>query len=703
VLGSREAEETNLTYLKTGGLPPALIMVQGGMMAEEAKKSITEQFSPGHKMRAAIVEVASTEGSMDKPGSVKVSVERFGSENMKDSMFEGYDANCKERVLHCFRIPPLFVGNAADHNFACYDDQTETLTDAGWIKYDQFKPGMKIACYNPDEGRVEFHEPHENRALVYDFDGDLVRFKGQRFDMAVTPNHRMYFRTGQGGWRIDRADEMAKLNRTYVRNVVTAFECSSPLESVEFDINGLGRVRKEVNLGANDFLELAGFVISEGCLAVRGGSKQITVYQTKEPIVVRLDALFGRMESAGIKVYRVENSSTGQVQWTFSSASMYDWLSENCGHRAANKHIARELLNLPPDQLKVLFDSLMAGDGTWDSREGRTSGAYSTTSVRLADDFQELAFRLGYRAKIRKDLPGTYGDKPVYRVLLQKEEVDLCVMKDQVTAEHYNGKVYCFSVPHGLFVTRRNGVIAIQGNTAYASYITAEAQVFGPEREHFDEIMTMKLLPALGGSGYKFKSKPITIKDATAQVAGIGEAAGIQGADPKSLIDSLNDVLDLNIEFSEEQQQTQLDQQRQEAAAKFGGGQFGNGGAINQDAAAQKAGLGAPRINPTTGAVTRDPPKASPMMGQGLGVVKSDNALKVMELADRLMVAMRVRKADDVVTLLQEANTLPAAEKAIFDRTLAYRQFLDPSADPEGLASIAGCTVALIQNHVMGS
>ncbi len=48
------------------------------------------------------------------------------------------------------------------------------------------------------------------------------------------------------------------------------------------------------------------------------------------------------------------------------------------------------------------------------------------------------------------------------------------------------------------------------------SYLAAESQVFRPERRLFDEIVTRKLLPALGGVGYVFRSNPIAIKDVTA-------------------------------------------------------------------------------------------------------------------------------------------------------------------------------------------
>lgn len=49
---------------------------------------------------------------------MRIAVERFGSERQGDSMFEGYDERCFERVRGAFRIPPMFLGRAQDYNFA---------------------------------------------------------------------------------------------------------------------------------------------------------------------------------------------------------------------------------------------------------------------------------------------------------------------------------------------------------------------------------------------------------------------------------------------------------------------------------------------------------------------------------------------------------------------------------------------------------
>jgi PBSX family phage portal protein len=119
VLGSRKAEEHNLTFFDSGGIPPVLIIVQGGVLSTQTREALESKFlATNSGVRAAIVEAFSTAGSLDSTGNVKVQVERFGAERQMDAMFEKYDTKCEARVRRAFRLPPLFVGDAADYAFA---------------------------------------------------------------------------------------------------------------------------------------------------------------------------------------------------------------------------------------------------------------------------------------------------------------------------------------------------------------------------------------------------------------------------------------------------------------------------------------------------------------------------------------------------------------------------------------------------------
>lgn len=120
VVGSRRAEEFNLNFFDSGGIPPLLIIVSGGELAAKAEQALREHFMSTGETRhqAAVIEAYSTAGDIDSPANVKVTVERFGSERQKDSMFENYLAQCDGRVKRAFRMPSIFLGLSQDFNFA---------------------------------------------------------------------------------------------------------------------------------------------------------------------------------------------------------------------------------------------------------------------------------------------------------------------------------------------------------------------------------------------------------------------------------------------------------------------------------------------------------------------------------------------------------------------------------------------------------
>jgi len=120
IVGSRKAEEYNLDFFDAGGVPPAVVFVQGGTLAPDVKTQLDGFFSSkgASKHRVAVVEVQSSSGDLNSNGSVNVSTERFGDSASTDSMFSNYDKSCEEHVRVAFRIPPLFLGRAQDYNFA---------------------------------------------------------------------------------------------------------------------------------------------------------------------------------------------------------------------------------------------------------------------------------------------------------------------------------------------------------------------------------------------------------------------------------------------------------------------------------------------------------------------------------------------------------------------------------------------------------
>jgi PBSX family phage portal protein len=120
VVGSRKAEEQNLQFLDSGGMPPAIIFVQGGTLAKDMSDQLKMYLSGQNKnkYRAVVVEAQSSSGSLDSAGNVQVKVERFGAQAAQDAMFMKYDESTEEHIRKGFRLPPLFIGKSQDQNFA---------------------------------------------------------------------------------------------------------------------------------------------------------------------------------------------------------------------------------------------------------------------------------------------------------------------------------------------------------------------------------------------------------------------------------------------------------------------------------------------------------------------------------------------------------------------------------------------------------
>lgn len=120
VVGGRKAEELNLEFFNTGGIPPIFIAISGGAFSEESKDLLQNLFNgeAQNKTGAAILEAYSTDGSLNSSSKVSIDVHKFGAEVQRDSMFEGYIDTCERRVRRSFRLPPMFVGKTEDYSYA---------------------------------------------------------------------------------------------------------------------------------------------------------------------------------------------------------------------------------------------------------------------------------------------------------------------------------------------------------------------------------------------------------------------------------------------------------------------------------------------------------------------------------------------------------------------------------------------------------
>ena len=359
--------------------------------------------------------------------------------------------------------------------YACLDESTLTLTDSGFKKWDEISEADKIACFNPDTKKIEYH--HYVEKHVYDHSGEMVKFQTDKIDICVTPNHRMWAKKRDSDtFEFVRADEVSR--RCKFIGTVGGFD---------------GEYESSVQIGDTkistyDYCEMAGFFVSEAWTASEKRSNrknqtttisigQVEYGKAREQISTLFDRTFDTHYETehAISVYKPDLATHFRTEY---------------GSHATKKRLPAWLKNLSTECLEILIQSMLQGDGYVRTRKGRAdvTHSYCTSSDQLAKDFAEIAFKCGYVTKIVKRAPYKSGKKyfnkggyefqtqhPQYVVHISKgrkgQEPSLQskskkYANKEIQRVTYDGKVYCFTVPHGLFVTMREGKITIQGNSA---------------------------------------------------------------------------------------------------------------------------------------------------------------------------------------------------------------------------------------------
>ena len=341
---------------------------------------------------------------------------------------------------------------------ACYSEDTQTLTENGWKYYWEYKEGEKIATFNPKTNKIEYHLP--KKILVYEYDGEMYHYqKYDSVDLLVTPNHRLWYRSADykklkknDEWKLEPADKIKLKNIQFL----TGADWEGKIDVSDW---------KNDKIDLDIWCEFLGYFVSEGCIYRGTNDKKqnrINIAQKEGETCVKIEECLKKLS---IKVNKRKNKE-GYIHFDLFDEGVADWLENKVGRYAYGKQLPGVLKNLPQKQLKIFFDAYMSGDGSWDNREGRKGGYFSTVSKVLADDLQEICLKLGYKSKLIERVDKRGGNRlPYYRVSICERTTPEIRTEKDLKIVSYKGNVYCFEVPNHLFVTRRNGLISIQGNT----------------------------------------------------------------------------------------------------------------------------------------------------------------------------------------------------------------------------------------------
>ena len=374
----------------------------------------------------------------------------------------------------------------------CYDEDTEVLTDEGWIPWPKIQGDELFGTLNPLTRELEYQ--HATERFEGPYEGPMYHVHSQQVDLMVTPNHRMWIqrvdtqaaKRGEQPWGIELAKDIMHKRVRYEKGAKWVGE---HFEEIHLPSTTRSWIRSDsgkhvtrtypgVSFPAKPFARLLGWYLAEGCI----NRHQICIAQNRGP---QLEEIAQVIRDLGLMPY-IPVTGNGCVRT--SCTPLRDFLADL--GTVDNKRVPKMVQSWSPELIREFLDAMIAGDGN--THRGNGHQVIYTISREMADDLQILAIKAGYSANIRIDdrvgMERRMKTGQVFRnlnvcyiVSLQHDTRLQPHVNNNRTAPHHNrtldedgyqdsmvhysGRVYCVKVPNGLLFVRRNGKPVVSGNT----------------------------------------------------------------------------------------------------------------------------------------------------------------------------------------------------------------------------------------------
>jgi PBSX family phage portal protein len=160
ILGSRQAELTNLDFFENNAVPALAILVSGGYLTEEAFDFLRNNFESvkgrGSTNKVLVIEARGAVEDSSATGQVPtptIQMKPLYAERQNDALFQEYEISAEEKIRSSFRLPPVFVGAAKDYTYASAKVSLEVAENQIFIpervKFDDIMNNRILSTWKP--------------------------------------------------------------------------------------------------------------------------------------------------------------------------------------------------------------------------------------------------------------------------------------------------------------------------------------------------------------------------------------------------------------------------------------------------------------------------------------------------------------------------------------------------------------------------
>lgn len=354
--------------------------------------------------------------------------------------------NIAVALLEKMTAPELQLYQARQIYEECLTEDHEVLTVYGWKPINQITKGEKVLCFNGLENEPTFNKT--TRVINYDYKGEIHEFKSQYMSQKVTSNHRMPYINRKKELKIKKAGEFPEglQGNGFISNgTVTIKDVLTPDQRFLIALQADGTIFRETKEGKY-----------KNRNGVRSKSIRCTFELSKSRKLIRLLNLLNEMGWD----YKVKNSKTPETHvqrkriavnvplTVHVTKSFKDWV---------------DLEDVDPTWAKAFIKELSYWDG-WDYLAFKGTG-YDTTDDDNAEIVHSLGVMGGFRVSRSLSIDKR-GYKPLHRFYFVDKQIGRSAV-NKVTS-FTEEKVYCLTVPSGMFYVRRNGVVSVTGNSLHS-------------------------------------------------------------------------------------------------------------------------------------------------------------------------------------------------------------------------------------------
>ncbi len=341
----------------------------------------------------------------------------------------------------------------------CFDKETEVYTDQGWKFFSELDKTEKILSLNPNTFNLEFLQP--TNYIKYLYTGEMVHIKSFKFDMLMTPNHKVFGKIGCSNVKKMSFTEASLLPKRYS---IPRY-CEWVGKDTEYFI-----IEKNKYL-IIPFIKFLAVYLSDGNVRKRGNSYSINIRQTDPIGIERISNILNELKLS-MKFHKYgsffcTDNVLGKYLYQFG--------------KSYEKYIPQEIKNLTIEKLRIFLDSYINFDGhvgedkTCFNTTLKSPNCYSTSSKRMADDLGEIILKVGNVPSFSKKDKGSevIFNKKVYKTNHTNWQIRECTnsklfdcwKEKYIKLVNYDDYVYCVELPknHILYI-RRNGKCTWSGN-----------------------------------------------------------------------------------------------------------------------------------------------------------------------------------------------------------------------------------------------